>query len=69
MTLVYNFSPPGRTGEAAGMRITVNQFAHFVVPLVFGGLGSAAGYAVVFITNAAFLMAGGILSWRVLGKR
>jgi MFS family permease len=69
MTLVYNASPKGRAGEAAGMRITVNQVAHFIIPLVFGGLGSVAGYAAVFFTNAACLMAGGLISWRFLGKR
>lgn len=64
MTMVYNASPKGRAGEAAGMRITVNQVAHFVIPLVFGGLGSVAGYAPVFLTNAGFLVAGGYMSQR-----
>jgi MFS family permease len=69
MTLVFNASPKGRAGEAAGMRITVNQVAHFAIPLLFGALGSAAGYAAVFLTNAGFLMAGGCISSRYLGKR
>ena len=69
MTLVYNASPKGREGEAAGMRITVNQVAHFTIPLLFGALGSAAGYSAVFLTNAGFLMAGGYISKRYLGKR
>lgn len=69
MTLVYNASPPGRAGEAAGMRITVNQVAHFVIPLLFGALGSAAGYAAVFFTNAGCLMAGGLLSRKFISKR
>ena len=69
MTLVFNASPPGRAGEAAGMRITVNQVAHFLIPLFFGAVGSAAGYAAVFLTNAGFLMAGGVISKRYLGMR
>ncbi|MEQ1775763.1 MAG: MFS transporter [Burkholderiales bacterium] len=69
MTLVFNASPPGRAGEAAGMRITVNQVAHFVIPLFFGAVGSAAGYAAVFLTNAGFLMAGGVISKRYLGNK
>jgi MFS family permease len=69
MTMVFNASPPGRAGEAAGMRITVNQVAHFVIPLFFGAVGSAVGYAAVFLTNAGFLMAGGIISKRYLGPR
>ncbi|OGA40423.1 MAG: hypothetical protein A3G24_15080 [Betaproteobacteria bacterium RIFCSPLOWO2_12_FULL_62_13] len=68
MTLVYNTSPPGRAGEAAGMRITVNQVTHFMIPLLFGGLGSVAGYAVVFLTNAGFLVVGGWISMRYHGK-
>ena len=64
MTMVYNASPKGRAGEAAGMRITVNQVAHFIIPLAFGALGSVAGYAAVFFTNAAFLVSGGYISYR-----
>lgn len=64
MTLVYNATPKGRVGEAAGMRITVNQIGHIVIPLVFGALGSVAGFAPVFLANAAFLVAGGYMSQR-----
>ena len=46
------------------MRITVNQIALFVVPLVFGGLGSVAGMAAVFLTNAGCLVVGGYISLR-----
>ena len=68
MTLVFNASPRGREGEAAGMRITVNQIAHFAIPLFFGAVGSTVGYAAVFLTNASFLLAGGYISKRYLGK-
>ena len=64
MTLVFNASPKGRAGEAAGMRITVNQVAHFAIPLLFGAVGSFAGYAAVFLTNAGFLASGGFISYR-----
>ena len=64
MSLVYNASPPGRVGEATGMRLTVNQVTHVIVPLLFGGLGSAAGYAAVFLSNAGFLALGGYMSLR-----
>lgn len=64
LTLVFNASPKGRAAEAAGMRITVNQVAHFIIPIVFGALGSAAGYAAVFLTNAGFLALGGYISRR-----
>ena len=64
LTLVYNASPRGRAGEANGMRITVNQVIHFVIPLAFGALGSVAGLTAVFFTNAALLGAGGYMSNR-----
>ena len=62
LTMVFNASPKGRAGEAAGMRITVNQGTHFVVPLLFGALGSTVGYAAVFLVNAACLAVGGYVS-------
>ena len=68
MTLVYNTSPPGRAAEATGMRITVNQITHFTIPLVFGALGSVAGFAAVFFANAGFLVFGGYMSLRQHGK-
>jgi len=68
MTLVFNASPKGRAGEATGMRITVNQVTHFVIPLLFGSLGSVAGYAPVFLTNAGFLAIGGWISRRFHAK-
>jgi MFS family permease len=68
LTLVYNASPAGRTGEAAGMRIMANQTIHFMVPLLFGALGSVAGMTAVFITNAGCLVAGGAISLRSHSK-
>jgi MFS family permease len=64
MTLVFNASPKGRAGEATGMRITVNQVAHFAIPLLFGALGSTVGLPAVFFANAGFLVLGGYMSWR-----
>jgi MFS family permease len=64
MTMVFSASPKARAAEATGMRITVNQVTHFVIPLLFGVVGSVAGYAVVFFTNAGGLIVGGYLSLR-----
>lgn len=69
LTLVYNASPRGRAGEAAGMRITVNQVTHFAIPLVFGAIGSVAGYAAAFLANAGCLAIGGYLSRRFNARR
>jgi MFS family permease len=58
--LTYNHSPPGRSGEALGMRLTVNKFTQIMVPLVFGSLGSAFGILPIFWTSAVLLLCGGV---------
>ena len=60
--LTYNHAPAGRSGEALGMRLTVNKLTQIAVPIVFGGLGSAFGLLPVFWVNGAFLLAGGFVS-------
>jgi MFS family permease len=62
--LTYNHAPEGRSGEALGMRLTVNKLTQIAVPLVFGGLGTAFGLIPVFWANGAFLLAGGLVSLR-----
>jgi MFS family permease len=62
--LTYHHAPPGRSGEALGMRLTVNKITQIAIPLVFGGIGTVFGLAPVFWANAAFLFAGGALSLR-----
>jgi len=69
MTLLFNASPRQRAAEATGMRITVNQVTHFVIPLLFGAVGSVAGFAAVFLTNAGVLVAGGCASLRNQRRR
>ncbi len=60
--LTYNHAPAGRSGEALGMRLTVNKLTQIAVPILFGGLGSAFGLIPVFWANGAFLLAGGFVS-------
>ena len=64
LMLIYDRAPAGRSGEALGMRITVNNFMHIAVPMIFGSLGSVLGVAPVFWANAGILAAGGIVSAR-----
>lgn len=64
MTLTYARSPADRTGEALGLRLAINNFMHFSVPLVFGSIGSILGLAPVFWINSAMLAASGWLSRR-----
>lgn len=60
--MTYNDAPPGRAGEALGLRLTVNKFTQIVVPIAFGSLGAAAGMHPVFWMNALLLLTGGYLS-------
>lgn len=56
MSLIYSLSPPGRASEGAGLRVMFNHFTHLVVPLAFGGIGTAFGFAPVFVSCSALLM-------------
>lgn len=60
MTLSYEHSPAGRTGEVTGLRLTFNNMSRIVVPLVAGALGATFGAAPVFWMNALNLAA---VSW------
>ena len=59
MSLIYALAPPGRSSEAAGLRVMVNNVAHLFIPLFFGSVGAAFGFVPVFMSNAAMLVAGG----------
>jgi MFS family permease len=64
MSLIYAMAPPGRAAECAGLRVTVNNFMHLLIPLAFGSLGTAFGYTLVFATNSGLLVAGGVIMHR-----
>lgn len=64
LMMIYARAPEGRSGEALGLRMTINNLTHIIVPLFFGTLGTAFGVAPVFLANAAMLGAGGMLSRR-----
>ena len=61
MVLAYNRSPPGRSGEAIGLRQTANKVTEVLVPLLFGSLGTAFGIAPVFWADALMLAVGGYI--------
>ena len=60
MMLAFERSPAGRTGEVTGLRLTANNVARIVVPLIGGALGAAFGAAPVFWMNALNLT---VISW------
>jgi MFS family permease len=64
MSLIYSRAPEGRSGEALGLRVSINNFMHIVVPLLFGTIGTLLGVAPVFIANAVILGGGGVLIGR-----
>lgn len=61
MSLIYALAPTGRAAECAGLRVTVNNFMHLIIPLFFGSLGTAFGYMPVFLSNSALLVAAGAI--------
>jgi len=61
MSLIYVMTPRGRVAEATGLRKTVNQSTHLVIPLIFGSVGAAFGFMTVFLSTAIILAAGGFL--------
>ncbi len=64
MSLLHIHAPPGRTGEAAGVRMSLVQSMACAVPLVFGALGATVGLTPVFWSVGACLATGGWLTKR-----
>ncbi len=60
--LMFSKSAEGRSGEALGLRMTVNHLTRLLGPVLFGSIGSALGLAAVFWGNALMLGTGGLLS-------
>ena len=62
LMMIFSRAPEGRSGEALGMRVTINQITHIAVPVLFGTIGSFFGVAPVFIINALILAGGGLMN-------
>lgn len=60
--LMFGRSPPGRSGEALGLKVTVNHLTKVVGPVFFGSIAGAFGVFAVFWVNAMMLGTGGVLS-------
>jgi len=59
MSMLYNKAPPGRGGEAVGVRTLLLNVSQTGMPLLFGALGAALGMTPVFLTMGVALLAGG----------
>jgi MFS family permease len=57
LTTSFERSPPGRSGEVAGLRTIATNAARFLVPLFSGAFGAALGVGAVFWVNAINLAA------------
>lgn len=64
MSLLHSVTPPGRVGEAIGVRMSLVNFSQTVMPLLFGALGTALGMAPVFWATALLLSAGSFYARR-----
>jgi MFS family permease len=65
---MFSNSRDGRSGEALGLKFTVNQCTKLVSPIAFGAIASAFGLFPTFWLNAAMMATGGLLS-RVKDER
>lgn len=68
MSLLHARSPAGRVGEALGLRTTIMNASHVVLPLVFGAAGSVIGAGAVFWIMSALLASGGYAAARRLRR-
>lgn len=64
LSLLHDSAPPGRGGEAVGVRILLINASQTVMPLLFGAVGSALGIMPVFWATAICLAVGGWLARR-----
>ena len=62
LMMTFSNSTQGRSGEAMGLRITINNLTRMVCQIFFGSIGSAFGMFPVFFINAIMLASGGAVS-------
>ena len=58
MMLTYAQSASGRSGEALGLRMTVNHLSRVIGPMMFGAIATGFGLFPVFWINALMLASG-----------
>jgi MFS family permease len=64
MSLLHAHAPPGRIGEAVGVRMSLVNSMAVAVPLLLGGIGASVGIVSVFWSVGACLLTGGFLARR-----
>jgi MFS family permease len=69
MMMTFSNSTQGRSGEAMGLRVMVNNLTRMVGQVLFGSIGSAFGVPLVFWVNALMLGFGWAVSHpRAIGR-
>ena len=66
MSLIHTESPPGRTGEALGLRTMLINLCHTTLPIIFGGAGSVIGAGAVFYIVAGLM--GGVSAFSAVER-
>jgi MFS family permease len=64
MAVLHSHAPPGRMGEAAGVRMSLVNSMAVAVPLLFAAIGGTVGLAPVLWSAGVFLTTGGFLTRR-----
>jgi MFS family permease len=62
LMMTFSNSTRGRSGEAMGLRLTVNHLTRVIGQVLFGSMGSAFGVFSVFLVNALMLASGWAIS-------
>jgi MFS family permease len=66
MAMLYEKAPPGRGGEAVGMRTLLLNITQATIPLIFGAVGAIMGMTPVFVVMGVALLWGAWFAWRKL---
>jgi MFS family permease len=64
LSLLHTHAPPGRAGEAAGVRMSLVNLMAVGVPLALGAVGASVGIVPVFWSVGACLLTGGAVARR-----
>lgn len=62
MMLMFSNSKDGRSGEALGLKFTVNQMTKMISPVIFGSISTALGLSPMFWINASLMIGGALYS-------
>lgn len=69
LSLLHHSAPPGRIGEAIGIRATIGNASQVLLPVAFGAAGAALGLFAVFWGVGVLLGTGVPLAWRKASGR